>query len=65
MVSQCIRTHVTRIELCPTNWQDLEVEMKREKVLSLKDKMSERMSSWKTRVFIGNPCHVVGPKCAG
>ena len=24
----------------------------------------ERMSSWKTRVYIGNPCHVVGSKCA-
>ena len=30
----------------------LEVEMMRE-------------SSWKTRVYIGNPCHVAGSKCAG
>ena len=25
----------------------------------------KRMSSWKTRVYIGNPCHVVGSKCTG
>ena len=24
-----------------------------------------RESSWKTRVYIGNPSHVVGSKCAG
>ena len=34
-------------------------------VLSLEVKMWKRMSSWKTRVYIGNPCHAVGSKCAG
>ena len=23
------------------------------------------MSSWKTRVYIGNPCHAVGSECTG
>ena len=25
----------------------------------------KRVSSWKTRVYIGNPCHAFGSKCAG
>ena len=25
----------------------------------------ERVSSWKMRVYIDNPCHAVGSKCVG
>ena len=41
----------------------LEVEMKRQ--CCLWKSTCERMSSWKTTVYIGNPCHVVGSTCAG
>ena len=27
--------------------------------------LSRRVSSWKMRVYIGNPCHAVGSKCVG
>ena len=41
----------------------LEVKMKRERECCLWKSKCERESSWKTRVYIGNPCHVVGSKC--
>ena len=43
----------------------LEVEMKSERECCLWKSKCERESSWKTRVYTGNPCHVVGSKCAG
>ena len=45
----------------------LEVEMKRgrERECRLWKSKCERMNSWKTRVYKGNPCQAVGSKCAG
>ena len=42
-----------------------ERERERERECCLWKSKCERESSWKTRVNIGNPCHVVGSKCAG
>ena len=56
-VAECI--HLRRVDC----WKS---KCKRERVcvLSLEVKM-DRMSSWKTRAYVGNPCHAVGSKCAG
>ena len=36
----------------------------RERVCCLCKSKFKRMSSWKTRIYIGNPCYTVGSKCA-
>ena len=41
------------------------MERMRERVCAISvSEKCERKSSWKTRVYIGNPCHAVGSKCA-
>ena len=42
-----------------------ERERERERECCLYKSKCERMSSWKNRIYIGNPCHVVGSKSTG
>ena len=45
--------------------REREREREKESMCCLCKSKCERMSSWKTKVYIGNPCHVVGSKCSG
>ena len=53
--------------LCKSKWKERECVVsvsQRVRVLSMEVTM-ERMSSWKMRVYIGNPCRAVGSKWVG
>ena len=51
-------------------WVTIRIQNVRERVRVVSgshkgERERERESSWKTRVYIGNPCHSAGTKCAG